>query len=909
VGPKTESEKADAIVLTEGKSDIKHLKRAQEKLGIGLKIFFRQNEDAIGDVKLLRLCEDISKVPHERPIIFIFDRDNPQIIKQVTNDSEDFLEWGNNVYSFAIPIPSNRRNYQNISIEFYYTDDEIKTKGSNGRRLFLSSEFVESSARHITLPNISYGNVHKLKNITEPTKAKIIDNNVFDHENKNIALSKSDFAENIYRAIPPFNRFDFREFRKIFEIIKRIIDYSQPQATEGEGGFIKIPIRRFNIDSSSLRDHPPAIPVFVGRSVYIKRLLDPRIRVAAITGIGGEGKSTLAAKIYELARKKQTPTNFNKFGWCDLRDLEMPLHDKLLSLLEELSEGEETKQKYCDEHINDTISRFESHLNREDCLIVFDNADAFADKDLSVFTGKLKLIFDNLTSVLSRSLVIFTCRSAITDYHFSFLEVPIKGLSYSEAYELAQEFDIVEKKLDEPTLEYIHRNTNGHALWLNVIFAQIRIDRIDANKVHKIISGQPDLLDVQLLSSIWQSLSKNEKEIVWTISAFTRPHDINKIERASKIAYQKCHKILQRLVRLRLILEVDVGGEAYYDLHPIIKMKAKSECQTKKKVQLINRVIGVLSFGDWGKLRTIIKVSDSYPSDIERYVECAEIALENKNHKLAIEYIKNLSEPLLKYGEDSKFIKLCRLLFQDLDPDEFEIGINEDLSKIYESFMKSLLQQGEFHEVDDYLSDLDKSIKTIKQFEFYAELQGYCLWFQDLFTDAVEFMEDAIRRIKERGETVSADIFYNLALAKRDSGQIDEALDFFIGKRDLETIEAWDPDSEDDFSADVGNISRCYYLKGDFKNSLRLCKKSVQYLEKGATRDIKVNHGYGLLWIADIYIKMGSYQEAADYVRKAIDVWQEYCPSRLKKIRNHIKEYPRDFKDKFSFHIQNNSIH
>jgi hypothetical protein len=65
----------------------------------------------------------------------VFDRDSPQVVKEVSGEDKPFKHWGNNVYSFAIPLPSHRLHYENVSIEFYYSDAEIKTHDTEGRRL------------------------------------------------------------------------------------------------------------------------------------------------------------------------------------------------------------------------------------------------------------------------------------------------------------------------------------------------------------------------------------------------------------------------------------------------------------------------------------------------------------------------------------------------------------------------------------------------------------------------------------------------------------------------------------------------------------------------------------------------------------------------------------------------------
>ena len=91
----------------------------------------------MGDDTLSSLLKNLSLYPHARKIIGIFDRDNPKYISDI-GDSKDF---GNNVHAFCIPIPTNRKDYSNISLEFYYADAELK-KDHNGKCLYFDNEVI-----------------------------------------------------------------------------------------------------------------------------------------------------------------------------------------------------------------------------------------------------------------------------------------------------------------------------------------------------------------------------------------------------------------------------------------------------------------------------------------------------------------------------------------------------------------------------------------------------------------------------------------------------------------------------------------------------------------------------------------------------------------------------------------------
>lgn len=215
---------ADAEIWTEGQTDVLHMKKAIQVLNFSEKIFFKEDLKDQGDMALLKKCKIFAEKYQAKPMIFIFDRDNKNLIKHITDKEGNYKNWGNNVFSFAIPIPSHRKGYKNICLELYYKDDELRTIDGSGHRLFLTSEFNKDSGKLKSDPSIHIDNIGKLKGFTDIKSAKIVASNVFGVENKNIALSKMKFAGYIIAGTPPFNSFGFGEFEKIFEIISNIIE-------------------------------------------------------------------------------------------------------------------------------------------------------------------------------------------------------------------------------------------------------------------------------------------------------------------------------------------------------------------------------------------------------------------------------------------------------------------------------------------------------------------------------------------------------------------------------------------------------------------------------------------------------------------------------------------------------------
>ncbi len=215
---------AEAVIWTEGKTDWQHLKRAFQALGVGTRLAFEEFDNDFGDDQLLKQCAGLARVAQPLPTIFIFDRDKDEIVRKVEDANLSYKVWGNNVYSFAIPIPTHRNDQSVICIESYYTDDELRTPDEEGRRLFLSTEFNPTSGRHRADSKLSIGNKGKLPSEGKGGRVRIVDSEVYDERSRNIALSKADFAKNVVAGKGAFGIFHFEAFQVIIAIIDSIID-------------------------------------------------------------------------------------------------------------------------------------------------------------------------------------------------------------------------------------------------------------------------------------------------------------------------------------------------------------------------------------------------------------------------------------------------------------------------------------------------------------------------------------------------------------------------------------------------------------------------------------------------------------------------------------------------------------
>ncbi|MGI4022464.1 MAG: hypothetical protein ACRYFA_13240 [Janthinobacterium lividum] len=207
------------LIITEGKTDVQHIKKAKEKLNVeNCEVEFYEITGDWGDSKLKLLLEQLAKIKQTRKIIGIFDRDDSSIVAEMEKTGQLFKDYTNNVFGFCIPIPIGRESYTNISIEFYYTDSEIK-KEKDGKSLFFDNEVDYLHNKSTNEPE-----VRKLKSsrVKQEYSKKIFDEQKICKVAEWIH-SKANFAKLVETDTEFISNFNFAKFNLIFERIKLIL--------------------------------------------------------------------------------------------------------------------------------------------------------------------------------------------------------------------------------------------------------------------------------------------------------------------------------------------------------------------------------------------------------------------------------------------------------------------------------------------------------------------------------------------------------------------------------------------------------------------------------------------------------------------------------------------------------------
>lgn len=229
------------LVITEGSTDWKHMKKFWTQfIKQACKINFFEYEPGnsqqggsikqeMGSATLLEMCKALSKIKLGKLFIFIADRDEPRIVKEMSDESKPYKYWANGVYSLVLPVPEHRISTPDICIEHFYSDADIKTfytcSDKKERRLYLGNDFDKYGR------DIKHGLLCVKRSLCGADSIKVIDGSndtrvisMSENNDINYALSKQEFAS---QSTIIKNSTTFTAFSKLSDIIQEIIQDSK----------------------------------------------------------------------------------------------------------------------------------------------------------------------------------------------------------------------------------------------------------------------------------------------------------------------------------------------------------------------------------------------------------------------------------------------------------------------------------------------------------------------------------------------------------------------------------------------------------------------------------------------------------------------------------------------------------
>jgi tetratricopeptide (TPR) repeat protein len=635
----------------------------------------------------------------------------------------------------------------------------------------------------------------------------------------------------------------------------------------------------------------PKTDVWYGRADEIERLMTCSAKVIVITGIGGQGKSSLASKFFD---RKKAESSSNFFDWKDCREQGNTINLAVCSAIEKTSGGKISIADISKRTTNELMSILIRELRGKNGIIVFDNVDHYIDLETNEPLGGLKSIIDAVLLAGTGVTFVFTARPIVRVESSNFLELRLYGLCLDNAKLLFEHR--YGQKIDGEVFRRLYDLTAGHPLWLSIIAAQCYGT---GKTIESILEGFQSIgieLPKQMLRQTWQLLNPQQQQILRTLAELERPESEKNIEEITELKFNKLSKALTRLKSMCLIeRKVTQSKVEVIDLHPLIRQFVREDFAKEEREGFIDKVILYL---DKKIFRFKKNLNSSIPHLVlEIWIHKVDLQINSGAIDDATDTLLEIVSQLDNNGLNEEISRLSKRIFIAMD--WLDVVNNQgNFDKLFNKSIRSVIEVEGAPEAEAWLVKYEQSIAGKgAQFINLCDLRAYKSWFNKEFEDAILWAE--------KGQTLkmssSVDTIFHcdhtLALAQRDSGVLEPAFAHFRNGLTDEQIF-----SQDSFAVKngpfFGNLGRCYYFSGDIDKALLAYQKSAVKLDGGNSSVI--DQGYIRFWVGQAMAKKGRREDAILFLKAAIDKWERIAPSLMIEPQAEIAELTQTFPDLLS---------
>lgn len=642
---------------------------------------------------------------------------------------------------------------------------------------------------------------------------------------------------------------------------------------------------KFNMLQTYDSDVPPLVDIWVGRDSEVSLFDGIESGVVVITGIGGQGKSTLAAKVLQRHLEKRSVLFWD---WRDCREEANRFRTHLVSVIEHRTQGDVSAAMLVDADMPFLSKFLFKKLETDDAMIVFDNVDHYVDIDQSLFVSDISTFITEALRVEHRTLLVFTCRPRISYASPRFREIYLRGLSVEETITLFSLRNQCSAKLEMAGIvRRFHSLTDGHPLWLNIIASQIGRKQESAELILKSLEGgKTDDRANAMLRGVWQSLNETQQNILRTMAELPRAVTESAIYEyvAGKVpTYNRFDRAFRGLKAVSLVTAkggMDTG-EPRYELHPMVTAFIRTEYGERgERNKLLDTLILCCNHI---VLRLRTRESNVLSIDVlEQMTTQAELQLSRGNVMEAIKTLQDSADSMVARGLQEELFRLCDQVFLATDWQTSEWIEDATFGALVRTVIKTMVEQGRAALIESVLEMYTAATRTgTVAFVEVCDLNAYVNWFIGKHTPAMRWADRGIELKARGGIDTSSDCEHTRALAWRDFGRARDALQVFLCGNELSLILAENHMKAKRGAPFYGNIGRCLYLDGETDKSIVLFTKAFEILSQQDDATSILNRGYAALWIGEALLSLGRKDEARNFLSLAIAIWTRRAPQKV----------------------------
>src|SRR6202142_556197 len=632
-------------------------------------------------------------------------------------------------------------------------------------------------------------------------------------------------------------------------------------------------------------DRPPVVEFCVGRDAELDALRTSNASLVFLTGLGGQGKSTVAARYFA---DSQVPPTFSHYVWRDCKGESERFENQLAAIVEKLSVGRLSGQDLSKQGVETIIELLMNLMEHSAVLFVFDNADHYVNIEEGRMAGSAHVFAEALLRSPSRTRAIFTCRPSVKYDHPSALSCRLEGIPLVAAESL---FARRGASSAPEEIGDAHRLTNGHAFWLDLLAIQVAKPNAPArlrSLVNEIRRGGGPLPDATL-RSIWSTLHEREQIVLRAMAETVKPESELEIGDylSHQLHYNKVSQALRALRRLNLVVvKHRPGGADLLELHPLVRHFIHQQFPGQERASYITAIIEVYK-RFIGSHKGELSERPSL-STLQWWTQNAELDLTVGRVSDAFSTLEEAGGAFLASAYPREYCRVARLLLASAD------WAQHDKYKGFEAVVRihvrCLSYLGENAEVDGVLRAYEGTVpEKDARYINYCEMRSFWSWVKSDFVEAVRWGSEG-QTLKESGVDTEFDTSHTLALAERDAGRPESALAFFLAGRTLRQV--LDPEEleEQRGGAHYGNIGRCLHLMGQIENALVCYQKSAVVIERHPHDEHVVNQGYVRQWIGELLAARDNFELAEAFLRAARLKWEQVSPPKAAKLDPLINE-------------------
>jgi tetratricopeptide (TPR) repeat protein len=639
------------------------------------------------------------------------------------------------------------------------------------------------------------------------------------------------------------------------------------------------------------QDVPPVVDIVVGRDRELAIVQQSDAKAVFLTGVGGQGKSTVAATYYSVC---QSERRYTYYVWRDCKEESERFENQLSSVIEKLSGGRVAGEDLAKQSTASIVEILMQFLKDKLVMFVFDNVDHYVDLETTRMTGAANIFVDSLLASSSKSQAVFTCRPEVTYDHPNALNMHLEGISLDAAAEL---FAKREARSSLSEIEEAHELTKGHAFWLDLLAIQVGKQNSPTD-LSKLVSeiGSGTELEEKTLNSIWKTLRDREQTVLRAMAESVRPSTEGEIAGyvTEEMNYNKAARSLRNLRTLNLVVVKErPNAPNLMELHPLLRKFIRRNFAETERIGFINRVIRA-----YQKFIGINRRQLEYRPSLlilQNWTQTAELDVSARRYEDAFSALAEVSGAFIGSAYPREFTRAARILFDGVDwvTDYQRFKGFEDVFRTYAHLLEEL---GRGAEADALLEQYELTVPNRDaRYIHYCNMRCYSKWFRGDFATAVKWGKIGEDLKTSSGVDTKYDVSHNLSLAQRDAGRPEVALPTFLSGKNLSEIV--DPNELDEKRDGhyYGNIGRCLHLMGQADSALTCYQKSALLLERARVEHV-VNQGYIRSWVAELLVAREQITLAYVFYRAAYLKWQQAAPPRASRV----KEIAQQFRDRVS---------